>query len=183
MVADCELSVRLISTNVSDFELSVLLVSVKKSKPELSVLSSETINAPHIFPLPFNEFNPKLSVRPVSTYKSEFAWSVVTNALDFEFSVWPVQRMSLTVNCLPLFSSLKNLQKSKLTPPIKCKSSKTRNQITNSTFYRHFTKKNSFQGHLRLSMQIFCWISVCIFVFSVMQWLLTCALCSWLLIG
>ncbi len=42
-------------------------------------------------------------------------------------------------------------QKSKLTPPLKCHSSKTRNQITNS-LYRHFTKKNSFQGHLRLCM-------------------------------
>ncbi len=36
MVDDCELFVRLVSSNVSDFELSVLPVSVNESKPELS---------------------------------------------------------------------------------------------------------------------------------------------------
>ncbi len=70
----------------------------------LPVMNSETINAPRIYPVspviaketiseqsvcprPVNDL---LSVRPVSTYESEFACSVVTNTPDLELSVCPI---------------------------------------------------------------------------------------------
>lgn len=45
MVAYCELSVCLVSTNVSDFELSALPVYVKQSKPELSVYLNAAVES------------------------------------------------------------------------------------------------------------------------------------------
>ncbi len=99
MVADCEPSVCLVSTNVSDFKLSVFPVSVKKSKPELSVLSSENMNAIHICPvylITAMEAFTGVSACPVNhviveeTINEQSTHPVSVNGLTSELSVCPV---------------------------------------------------------------------------------------------
>ncbi len=65
-MADCELSVHLVSTNVSDFVLSVLPVSVKESKSVGPDLEIESVVEPSICPVSINGSEYELSVCPVS---------------------------------------------------------------------------------------------------------------------